>query len=155
MKVAASVQEYFEKRLQSTNFVCLLLPPANQVCEGYVFTPVSQSFCSREAGGMRGGGVHGGGMRGGERVWQGGMQEGHVWQGGMHGEGMCSGGACMAGGMRMRGHACHAWPPPGHYEIRSVNERAVRILLGYILVISCTLCNRAFHIRINADLNGR
>ena len=21
------------------------LPPANEVCEGYVFTPVSQSFC--------------------------------------------------------------------------------------------------------------
>ena len=25
----------------------LLLPPANEVCEGYVFTPVCQSFCSR------------------------------------------------------------------------------------------------------------
>ena len=24
-----------------------LLPPANEVCEGYVFTPVCQSFCSR------------------------------------------------------------------------------------------------------------
>ena len=23
------------------------LPPANEVCEGYVFTPVSQSFCSQ------------------------------------------------------------------------------------------------------------
>ena len=23
------------------------LPPANEVCEGYVFTPVCQSFCSR------------------------------------------------------------------------------------------------------------
>ena len=23
-----------------------LLPPANEVCEGYVFTPVCQSFCS-------------------------------------------------------------------------------------------------------------
>ena len=30
------------------NFICrlLLLPPANKVCEGYVFTPVCQSFCS-------------------------------------------------------------------------------------------------------------
>ena len=25
----------------------LLLPPANEVCEGYVFTPVCQSFCSQ------------------------------------------------------------------------------------------------------------
>ena len=24
-----------------------LLPPANEVCEGYVFTPVCQSFCSQ------------------------------------------------------------------------------------------------------------
>ena len=24
------------------------LPPANEVCEGYIFTPVSQSFCSQE-----------------------------------------------------------------------------------------------------------
>ena len=28
----------------------MLLPPANEVCEGYVFTPVCQSFCS--PGGM-------------------------------------------------------------------------------------------------------
>ena len=27
------------------------LPPANEVCEGYVFTPVCQSFCSRGGGG--------------------------------------------------------------------------------------------------------
>ena len=37
------------------------LPPANEVCEGYVFTPVCQSFCSGGACmvgvGMRGGGV--------------------------------------------------------------------------------------------------
>ena len=25
-----------------------LLPPANEICEGYVFTPVCQSFCSQE-----------------------------------------------------------------------------------------------------------
>ena len=24
-----------------------ILPPANEICEGYVFTPVCQSFCSR------------------------------------------------------------------------------------------------------------
>ena len=43
------------------------------------------------------------------RAWQG----GHVWQGacmaagGMHGRGVC-----MAGGVRGRGHACRACPPP-------------------------------------------
>ena len=41
-----------------------LLPPANEVCEGYVFTPVCQSFCSQ-----------------GECVWQGGAC---VAGGGMH-----------------------------------------------------------------------
>ena len=25
----------------------LLIPPANEVCEGYVFTPICQSFCSQ------------------------------------------------------------------------------------------------------------
>ena len=29
------------------NQVNILLPPANEVCEGYVFTPVCQSFCSQ------------------------------------------------------------------------------------------------------------
>ena len=28
-------------------FAHILLPPANEVCEGYVFTRVCQSFCSR------------------------------------------------------------------------------------------------------------
>ena len=30
----------------------LLLPPANEVCGGYVFTPVCQSFCSQGGGGI-------------------------------------------------------------------------------------------------------
>ena len=30
----------------------LLLPPVNEVCEGYVFTPVCQSFCSQRGGGQ-------------------------------------------------------------------------------------------------------
>ena len=34
----------------------LLLPPANEVCEGYVFTPVCQSFCSQGVP-ARGGGL--------------------------------------------------------------------------------------------------
>ena len=40
-----------------TIFICqrfpvivILLPPANEVCEGYVFTPVGQSFCSQGGG---------------------------------------------------------------------------------------------------------
>ena len=94
----------------SSNF---LLPPANEVCEGYVFTGVCLS--------TEGGGVHGRGR--------------HVWQGGMHGRGVCvagghvwrrglgwgcalQGGMCMAGGMHGGGHArqgacmvgaCMAW----------------------------------------------
>ena len=34
----------------SPRFRLIFLPPANEVCEGYVFTPVSQSFCSRRGG---------------------------------------------------------------------------------------------------------
>ena len=113
--------------------------------------------------GVHGGGVHGrgacmsGGMCGGGQMcgrghaWQlgGGMCDrdvhggGHVWQG------VC---ACMAGGHVWQG-ACvagcawqgHVWqgvcmhPPTNpHYEIRSVNARAVRILLECILVFDGT-----------------
>ena len=39
-----------------------LLPSANEVCEGYVFTPVCQSFCSQgdlhQGGGSASGGLH-------------------------------------------------------------------------------------------------
>ena len=58
--------------------------------------------------------------RGGMHGWGGVHGRGHVWQGE---------GACMVGGV----HATHA-PSPGHCEIRSVNARAVRILLECILV---------------------
>ena len=69
----------------------LLLPPANEVCEGYVFTGVCLST----------GGVHGRGrgMHGrGHACW--GM---HV--GGMHGRGSGMVGACMVGGMCGEGSA--------------------------------------------------
>ena len=72
-----------------------LLPPANEVCEGYVFTPVCQSFCSW-------GGMHGGGC---------------AWQGGMHGGGVCvvgdmhGRGTCVAGGHAWQG-ACMPCTPP-------------------------------------------
>ena len=65
----------------------LLLPPANEVCKGYVFTPVCQSFCSQ------------GGMRGGGCVWQGG--------GGIHGRGGMHVVSQCAGGMHPTGmHSC-------------------------------------------------
>ena len=64
----------------------IYLPPANEVCEGYVFTPVCQSFCSQ------GGGVCV-------------VAGGHAWlPGGMHG----CGGVCMVlGGCMVAGG--HAW----------------------------------------------
>ena len=61
------------------------LPPANEVCEGYVFTGVSvhsgEGACVVVGGGMGG---------------RGGMCDGR---------GMCVGGACMAGGAWQGGHA--------------------------------------------------
>ena len=50
--------------IHSFGYQIQLLPPANEVCEGYVFTGVCLST----------GGVHDGG---------------HAWQGGMHGRGVC------------------------------------------------------------------
>ena len=84
-------------------------------------------------GGMHGGGVHVyGGMHGwGGRAWQGACVLGACMAGG----GMHDRGVCMAGGMRGVGHVYHARPPARYYEIRSVNERAVRILLECILVL--------------------
>ena len=53
-----------------------------------------------------------------------------AWLGGVHGQGDACGGVCGRGGMR----ATHA-PPARYHEIRSVNERAVRILLDAFLLI--------------------
>ena len=65
----------------SKSFLLLFLPPANEVCEGYVFTPVCQSFCSRGRGGHA--------WRGG-CVWQGACMMGVVCgRAGMHGKGVC------------------------------------------------------------------
>ena len=88
-------------------------------------------------------------------AWQGGMHSGggHVWQGACMARRCASQGACVAGDVHGRGHAwqggmhgrgcawqgacaCHT-PPPRHYDIRSVNARAARILLECILVASC------------------
>ena len=94
------------------NGYIVLLPPANVLCEGYVFTPVCQSFCSQGgtciAGGVRGRGVHGRGVC-------------------VHGRGVCVAGVCvLQGGMHgggVRGR---------YYEIRSMSGRC--ILLECILV---------------------
>ena len=76
------------------------LPPANEVCEGYVFTPVCQSFCSRGHawwGCAWQGNMHSRGHTWWVHVWQGGMHGsgGHAWQGGMHGGGHAWQGTCM------------------------------------------------------------
>ena len=80
-------------------WVVCFLPPANEVCEGYVFTGV----CLQ--GGMlgRGGHVWQGGMRGGGACVAGGtcMEEGVCMAGGAWWGGVCGKGECMAGG--------HAW----------------------------------------------
>ena len=71
-------------------------PPANVVCEGYVFKPVCQSFCSQGGGGMRGGGV-----------WQGACVVGDMCGGGarMAGGGMHCRGVCVVGGS-VHGRGC-------------------------------------------------
>ena len=91
------------------------LAPANEVCEGYVFTGVCLSTggeCIAERG-----------VRGRGCAWQGVYMAGGVhgrgctWQGGVVAGGCAWWGACMTGGMCGRGHAwqgsmCgrgHAW----------------------------------------------
>ena len=79
------------------------LPPANEVCEGYVFTGV----CLSTRGHVWQGGVYGrevrmaGGVHGRGCSWQ-----GACVAGGVHGRGHVWWGACMAGGVHGRGHAC-------------------------------------------------
>ena len=96
------------------------LPPANEVCEGYVFTGV----CLSTGGGacMVGGGC----MVAGGCAWL---------QGDMCG---CLGAFMVAGGM----HSCRggAWLRVGMRRLRqdTVNEQAVHILLECILVYYAT-----------------
>ena len=91
--------------------VATLLPPANEVCEGYVFTGVYLSM--GEGVCVAGGHVWQGGMHGwGGHVWQGGvrgrgacMVGGCAWQGACMGVGgMCGGGTCIAAGVWLGGH---------------------------------------------------
>ena len=75
---------------------CVSLPPANEVCEGYVFTGVClstggwhawQGACMVEVGMHGGGACMAGGVHGG----------GACVSGGMHGRGACGRGACVGG----------------------------------------------------------
>ena len=128
--------------------VSRLLPPANVVCEGYVFTRVS--FCPQGGhawllgggacmvargcmyGCSRREGVHGC-SGGGCMVAWGGM---YGCLGGMHG---CCGGACVV----FSGGACVVfwgvcmvfWGGMHRIRLDTVNERAVCILLECILVL--------------------
>ena len=69
-------------------------PPANEVCEGYVFTGVCLSTGGGDVCGRAGACTAGGGC-----AWQGGVHGGGACMtGGMHGKG-----ACMVGDMRGRG----------------------------------------------------
>ena len=86
------------------SFLRAYLPPANEVCERYVLTPVCQSFCSQ--GGGRACVVAGGGVC----VVAGGM---HCCRGGVRG---CGGHAWLWGGMRGCRGAC-----VGYDEIRSMS----------------------------------
>ena len=157
----AGNQNMHARFCQKDNFsnVYWYLPPANVVCEGYVFTGVCHSFCSQGGGvacvvlfggacmvsfggGVRGfiqGGMHGfiwGGMRG--FIWGVCMVlfGGCAWfySGGMHGFiwGACMvlfGGACMV----LFG-GCAWFFQFFRIQWDTVNERAVRILLECILV---------------------
>ena len=104
-----------EVKIRRLNEPCFL-PPATEVWEGYVFTPVCHSVHRGRGVCMAGGGGHvWQGRHGGGVVWQGGMRGGgHAWWGAMHGRGVCGGEACMAGGI----HGTHA--PGSYYDIRSI-----------------------------------
>ena len=113
----------------------LLLPPANEVYEGYVFTPVRQSFCSQ---GMSPGSHPGGGWG----VWPGGSPGQHP--GGGWGVSRPTpwgvprptpGGwvfQVQAWGECVSQHALRHSPP--HTHSRQLLLRAVPILLECILV---------------------
>ena len=96
--------------------VRLSLPPANEVCEGYVFTPVCQSFCSQ------------GGIRGMGRAWRGGCE----WWGVVRGGGMC-----VAGWHAWQGVCVPRMPPPPSryydYCIRSMSGRYASYWNAFLL----------------------
>ena len=79
----------------------ILLPPANEVCEGYVFTGIC---LSTGGGGVRGRVEGGSALQGG---W-------HAWWRSVHGRGLCMAGSvcsrgCMHGGRGACVAGWHAW----------------------------------------------
>ena len=87
-----------------------LLPPANEVCEGYVFTCVCHS-------------IHGGGVHGRGDVCGGG---GHVWQ---RDGGMCGRDCAWQGGV------ARTLPPPRtYYEIRPMSGRYAFYVNAFFLI---------------------
>ena len=79
------------------------LPPANEVCEGYVFTGV----CAQGVWGghVWRGGVVGVCMAGGMRGRGTCVVGEHAWQEGVLGSRVCMAGACMAGACMAGGYA--------------------------------------------------
>ena len=100
------------------------LPPATKLGQGNIFRSVCQEFCPQKGAYVAWG-----------HAWQGGC----AWQGGMHGRRVCVAGGC-------------AWQGGRAWQILrdTVNERAVRILLECILVITMFLSKVKF-----APVHGR
>ena len=97
-------------------------PSANEVCKGYVFTPVCQSFCSQGKG---------------SASRRGSASEGDSASRGLHPGGIRIRGAYIQGGSASRGVCIQgAGQIPHRILWGMVNERVVCILLEYILVIS-------------------
>ena len=106
------------------------LPPANEVCDGYVFTGVclSTGWWGGDVPGGGGGSMRGSGMHGGH-VWWGGMRGrgAHAWQGGCVWQG-----ACVAGGGGVR----VMYAPPGrYYGIRSMSGRYASYWNAFLLFL--------------------
>ena len=141
---------------------CYYYRPPNEVCEGYVFYTCLSVILFTGGHAWQEGGMHGGGACvAGGLCFVGDMHgRGACMVGGVHGRGaclargcawwgacvagdVCSGegmhgrGACVVGGMHGTGvHATHA-PRQILRPRHMVNERAVRILLECVLVLSC------------------
>ena len=143
--------------------VTIYLAPANEVCEGYVFTGVCHSV--HRGGGMRGCflGVHAwllpvgacmvapGGVCGSSRGGMCGCSGVYVvvLEGGVCG---CSGGHAwlLLGGMCHCSQGGHAWDMTRYGD--TINERAVRILLECILVQNYIRTRKDFSLKASTNL---
>ena len=93
------------------------------------------------------GGVRGRGACVAGHAWWGACVAGVAWQGGVCRRGACVAGGVHDGGVCIAGGACMPHTTPRHYEIQSVNARAVRILLECILVEKNICGTGPFHSR--------